>query len=453
MSFEVLRYDPDIKRLRTFIDYTDDIQYYTRNNVYPQICEGIRDRSYTVKSACDRMAKFLRGEGFSDKATADLVVNSKGQTLNQILRFLTTDAATYSGGWVAHLGVNMMGEYNNLSIWPLMYWRFGLPDENGDVHDYKYNSNWEQDPYKEVSNIKRILTYPKFNPDKDVILAQMEEWGDTYPGQVFYVSPLEDQYPLATFDSVLDQAQTQEEIGIFRLASIQNGLNAGSIFSYPGKFEDDTKASQFKESLNEYKGGKGANSIIVIEDETGQRKAADLVTPLTMTDADKIHEFISRDDKEAIMEAFAMPKEILGVLPTAGMFNQENIKEAYTYYNSITRDYRKDISMSLKKIFANWETPIQSDFAITELQYGATASTSVSMAQPASPATPQAETNSILTNMTGRQMQGIQRIVRQFNKDQITKDQAAGLLKKGFGFTDQDVEDWLVTKEEEAPIG
>ncbi len=369
---EVLRYDPDIKRLRTFVDYTDDIQWYTRNNLYPQIVGAVRDRSDPIKSACGELGTFSAGEGFVDASLADLVVNQKGNTMNEILNFIKPDAATFSGSFVAHLGVNRLGEYNNLSIWPLEYWRLGLPDDNGDVHDYKYNSNWEQDPYKEVHNWKKVFCYPKFNPDKDVILAQIEEYeskGEAYPGQVFYFTPLEDQYPLATFDSVLDQGQTQEEIGIFRLASIQNGMNAGSVFSYPGKFEDDTKARQFKESLNEYKGGKGAGSIIVIEDESGQKKAQDLVTPLTLLNADKIHEFISKDDKNAIVESFAMPKGILGILPDTGMFNQQQLQEEYVYYNTKTRMYRRGISGALKKIFSNWHQPVQSDFKIKELQY------------------------------------------------------------------------------------
>jgi hypothetical protein len=69
------------------------------------------------------------------------------------------------------------------------------------------------------------------------------------------------------------------------------------------------------------------------------------------------------------MEAFAMPKGILGVLPESGMFNQQQLADEYTYYNTITRDYRADISEAFKKIFANWHTPVQSEFRIKELQY------------------------------------------------------------------------------------
>jgi len=370
VSIYSYQYDYDIKRLRTFVDRSEGIQWYTRNNVYPQIVEGVRDRSYTIKGCCDALANFLGGEGFEDEAIGNMVVNSKGDTMNDILDKLKIDAATFSGAFVVHLGVNMLGEFNNLSIWPLAYWRLGLPTEDGDVYDVKYNSNWEQDPYKEITYAKRIIEYPKFNPDKDVILEQIEEHGLEYPGMVFYVSPLEDQYPLATFDSVLDQGQTQEEIGLFRLKSIQNGLNAGAIFSYPGTFEDATKEKQFKDGLNEFTGAKGANSIMVIEDPSGLKKAADLVTPLTLTDADKIHEFISKDDKEAIIESFKMPKGILGVQPEGGVFNQQDLQDQYTYYNMETRPKRNKISRAFKKIFANWHEPVNSDFKIKELQYG-----------------------------------------------------------------------------------
>ena len=59
------------------------------------------------------------------------------------------------------------------------------------------------------------------------------------------------------------------------------------------------------------------------------------------------------------------------------------------------------------------------------------------------------QTNEALANMTGRQLQGIQRVVRKFNKDELTFEQAAQLLKSGFAFTDEQVNDWLVTKDEE----
>jgi len=62
--------------------------------------------------------------------------------------------------------------------------------------------------------------------------------------------------------------------------------------------------------------------------------------------------------------------------------------------------------------------------------------------------TQEIKTNDNLKNLTGRQLQGIQRIVRKYNKEELTFEQAAQLLKNGFGFTDEDVNAWIVTPEE-----
>jgi len=67
---------------------------------------------------------------------------------------------------------------------------------------------------------------------------------------------------------------------------------------------------------------------------------------------------------------------------------------------------------------------------------------------PIEGATPES-TNSVLRDLTGRQMQGLQRIIRKFNKDELTYEQAAQLLKSSYGFADEAVDIWLVTKEEE----
>ena len=61
---------------------------------------------------------------------------------------------------------------------------------------------------------------------------------------------------------------------------------------------------------------------------------------------------------------------------------------------------------------------------------------------------PQQQVNENLKNMTGRQLQNVQRIVRDFNKGKLTFEQAKQMLKNGFAFTDEDVNEWLITEEE-----
>jgi hypothetical protein len=81
--------------------------------------------------------------------------------------------------------------------------------------------------------------------------------------------------------------------------------------------------------------------------------------------------------------------------------------------------------------------------------------TSVELIETVNPTTGQplvTGSNEVLTNLTGRQLQGIQRIVRKYDQGNLTYDQAAIMLKNGFGFSDEDVEAWLVTPNEEEAI-
>lgn len=52
-------------------------------------------------------------------------------------------------------------------------------------------------------------------------------------------------------------------------------------------------------------------------------------------------------------------------------------------------------------------------------------------------------TNNVITKLSGREFQGMMRIVRQFTQEKLNKDQAAILLKQGYGFTDEDVNAYL----------
>jgi predicted transcriptional regulator len=71
----------------------------------------------------------------------------------------------------------------------------------------------------------------------------------------------------------------------------------------------------------------------------------------------------------------------------------------------------------------------------------------VTIEQPVTPekmeSEPTASVNNVLTNLTGRQHQQINRIVRQYTQGKLSLSQASLMLKNGFGFTDDDVTAYL----------
>jgi hypothetical protein len=58
------------------------------------------------------------------------------------------------------------------------------------------------------------------------------------------------------------------------------------------------------------------------------------------------------------------------------------------------------------------------------------------------------ESNDALRNLTGRQYQNVMRIVRQFSKGSLNKQQATLLLKNGYGLSDSDINTFLGIEEE-----
>lgn len=365
-----LQHEPYRKRVPTFIDRTLGIQRFDADNLYPQRAEEVKDGSYTAGPATERLAGFIAGEGFSDPYLANLVFNDKGDTGNDLLRMLSLDKS-------AHRGFVLQFKYNlNLKIaqievidWPFS--RFGIPDEDGDVFDIKVNNNWERNPYKTLNRGFNVTEYPVFNPDPEQVRAEMNHWGiNEYPGQVLMWTPKRGIYPLCRFHQSFDQAQTQSESGVFDLSSVQNGFTAATLFKYPGTFKDDEEKREFERKLNLHKGAKGASSTMVIENPGNDISAGDLVETLQMRNTDKMFEGTDKRAKTAIRENFAMPMEVLGVTPDTGMFNVENIVQAFKYYNVMTGDERADIQRVFVKILKSyWQPGTIQNFSIKPKQY------------------------------------------------------------------------------------
>lgn len=363
------KYEPVRERVPKWIDRRFHIQGYGEDNLYPQRALIARDGSKTAKACCARYAEFLNGEGFTSPQLASLVVNKKGHTGNDLLDKVA-ESLSWANGLFIHVGYNLNYKANSFKILNFEYNRFDIPDENGDFFLIKYCNNWENNPWKNPLSYMEIYDYHVFNPDPAVVKEQIAQAGGilNYKGQIFYWTPDEGQYPKSTFDVVLDQAQTQSEIAILDLAMEQNGFKAGHALLYPGQFETKEEEEEFKGGIDDFT-GRGAGGVLVIENPDGVLKANEIITPMQMQNTDDLHNNVDKRTRNDIREAFGMPAEIIGQLPESGMFNKQQMEDAYTYYNSITRNGRNIIARQMKKLFAAWHQPVTDDFTIIPQKY------------------------------------------------------------------------------------
>ncbi len=381
------KYEPLLIRVPTWIDRRFQIQGFDADNLYPQRAKEARGRSYTAKKACAVYAEFLNGEGFKDPLLAKMIVNARRKHTGNDFLDHVCESGSWANGYFIHVGYNLNYKVNSVKVLNFEFNRFGLPDADGDFSEIKYCTNWENNPYKNITSQMEICGYPVFNPDPSVVKDQIEAAGGilNYKGQIFYWTPEEGQYPKATFDPVLDQAQTQAEIGIFDLAMEQNGFKAGHVIAYPGKFESRQEKNEFVDDVNGFT-GQGAGGALIIENPDGQLKVNEMITTMQMQNTDGLHVNVDKRVRDAIRVNFGMPAELIGELPESGMFNQQQMQDAYVYYNTITRSMRTTISRQVGKIFEHWYMPLSGDYSIVEQKYEITGAMAPAPAPAAAPA-------------------------------------------------------------------
>lgn len=439
--------DPVLKRLPVSIDHTEGIQRYDRDNRYPQRAKETMFRSYTLSGIIPKYAGFLNGEGFKDTNLNSLVVSDLAQiplTLQGLLDKICKDKA-WIDGFALHVNFNANYKISSIMPIPFEYCRMeAIKRDDEDVDCIKYCTNWEQD-YGKENWTKVIIEYDRFNPSEDFLKQKFEECGGAfnYKGQIFYFTPEENQYPKATFDSVFELAQSQYEISEFTLRNVVNGFTAGHIFIYPGKFETDEERIAFQKSFREYKGAMGANNTMIIEAGTTEFKGSDLLYPTSIANNDKLFEFTSNQIEKAILQCYGMPYEIVGKLPDSGLFNKQQIEDAYTYYNAVTRDQRNQISRALAFVFQYWWQPVQSDFAIEPQKYDfgsvATGAAQNTQGQPATQANAdQSGIDAIIRSLSRRDVSKIYSYVNDFKNGRATIEQTRAFLKP-FLQTDENV--------------
>jgi hypothetical protein len=297
-----------------------------------------------------------------------------------------------------------------------------------------------------------ITPYPVYNPDPNVIKAQIQEYGwDTYPGQILYWTPKPGVYPKCRFHAVLDDAQSQSELGVYKLSNIQNKWTSEKIFDYHGTFENDAKRQAFKDKIYDNLGPRGTG-VLVLENPSGED--LNVIKDTEIQNTDKLFEFTSKDVKNSIRESMALPAEVMGTMPEGGMFNKQQIEEAYTFTNAMTQGDRSHIERVFKKIVPFLQVPpaVGSYKILPQKYFGSAPAPSAAPApgQPGAPAAPGQPApppvarivDETLSSLSAKQTEHLIRITRLVERGKMHRE-AGKVMLQSFGFTDEEINKFL----------
>ena len=426
-----------VQRLYVNTAKTNDIYLpYDVDNLYPNKVKEIALRSGTTSGAIETLSSFISGEGFAQN---DLKINREGQTLWDILRHITNSKSKFKG-FALHFNYNMLGQI--VEINPI---NFESVRWHSDLKRYVVNPDWSR---RNIMKKDEVI-YTPFWPEN--VINEINECKDihNYKGQLLYVIPnISDWYTPCTWDSVLDKAQFEAETDLYSLSSIQNDYSLGGFTVLPKNIIDTDQIDDYKTELKKDKGSANAGGTRVFSALPSEMlNNWKWFTPISRNNIDSLHSNQIERAIFGIYAAFRQPPILNGVTKD-GMFNQESFADAFHYYNSQTETERKEVEKQLTKILSY---SIWSNTGLIKIIPKSFTMRGEAETLPTEPGTeqPQSNVNDTLTNLTGRQLQGIFRITKRYKKEELTYEQAASLLADGFGISEEQIKIWLVNDDQE----
>jgi len=357
---------PEIeKRIGSKDNKSDGVKSYDEDNCYPQNMIDIVNASGTATACVNLYAKFIQGGGFVDETFYKAKINSKGLTTDKLLAKISKRFALLNG-YAIHVNYNALLQIVEVSHIPFEYCRLGIGKHEGKIAVY---DDWACEKSSSIDKNK-IQFIDVFNPDEFVLRAQIGEDISEYKGQILWRSALGDDYPLAPYDSVVEDIISDSDMKRFRLRSIRKGFNASTVIEYGYEFEGDEERKNEVENWGKFIGPESSD-VIVIENANGNGDDKGIkLSKLDVTNNDKMYETTNNTVINSIVRIFNQPKRLVGLSEDKG-FNSVDVEADYKYYNSVTYKERLMIEEDFKMIFEKFYYDINpsKNYSIIPLQY------------------------------------------------------------------------------------
>lgn len=342
------------------VDKRNECFNFGKDNAYPSLVEALINMSVTSKTCVDRVSKAIYGDSFGDVGA--VIVNSDGQTLNEVLRISAREYAKHNIFYL-QIGYNLNFEIISIVPVPVAWVRVGKADDKGYSGKYLIYDNWDKSQGKRI-NPNQFTVIDKFNPREDVIAGQIEAAGDIsdYNGQLLQVQKETTYiYSLSDLNPVLSEALIESNSQTFRARGSEKGfLNTKILATQPFKDDDDRK--EFKKDLNGVRGANNSSEVVLMEssqqtdDLSKQIYIGDLSSPYN----DKLFEYSDSQAETNICKAFTVPVVLVNPSDNSMFGNSgEMLKQAKLQLWESREEDRNQIEEIFNKLMTAYKAPIQ----------------------------------------------------------------------------------------------
>ncbi len=411
---------------------------FGEDNIFPEHLLYLFNKSSNHNAIVDGKVKYIIGGGLSDKT----VVNSHGETFNKVLTKFCFDIELSGGAYFEILW--KIGGKAEIKHVPFQYLR---KDKEG--RGWWYSKNWNPRKGKKAEPV----FIPKFHPDKK-IGAQIFSYAEYRPGC--------DEYPLPGYFGALNDIETDVEISKYNLSVIKQGMFSSKMIIFNnGTPTDEAKRKLEKAFKDKFAGSDNAGRFMLVFNDDPTK--APTVQDLSTTDLDKLFDQLNKTTQAEIFSGHQVTSPMLfGIMEPGKLGGRNEIRDAYeifknTYVNNKQQNLEEVVEYLAQFIGLQPEKlkpvePIGFDinpvdfkemlpkewilekigidpFDYPELNVSGTPTVGL--------------VNENLKNLTGRQQQNIDRIIRKYKTGRIAKPMAETMLRSGLGLSDEEISTFL----------
>jgi len=224
-----------------------EIYYNGENNLYPYEVEGVINNSPTAFRAAQLKAKYIAGKGLKDGSIDPIVNVSENLKLSNIIT-LMAESISYHNGVFIHVGYGYDEKrglvQKTLKVMDYVEGRKKKEDVNGFENSFVFK-DWKKlfDRKTKKEDVKEKTYYP-YNPNKEVVLAQIKhdskndsdpiEAIKKYRGQIFYLNlNPRFKYSSSPIDSVYNDADSEYRFGLYTNTQFRSGFLGKTLVVTP----------------------------------------------------------------------------------------------------------------------------------------------------------------------------------------------------------------------------
>jgi ribosomal protein S25 len=423
---------------------------YGQNNDYPQYLLDLFNKSAKHNAIVRGKVNYIVGNGWAGEQPIVKQVNRE-ETLNDLTKKVALDIELFGGAYIQVIW-SVMGE-QIAELWHCDYTKIRTNKDNTQF--------WYKEDWKTTRNQEKAEVYAAFNP-KNPIGVQILYVKEYRPGM--------NVYSLPGYFGALNYIESDVEVSKHVLGNAQTGFSASKLITLPnGEPSPDEKRAVSRQFDNMYTGADGKKYLLAfVTDATRKPIVDDLgASDLTKEDFSRVDELIQTN----IFSGHQITSpDLFGIATPGQLGSRQQMRDSYEIFNNTYVRYKQ---MQLEGVFnmlggyagvteelkLQPTDPIGIEFSesiikevapkewileklgIDPTQYGIPAETEQPMA--ASPL----NVNEHIKGLKGREWQNMQRIIREFNKGKITREQATAMLKAGYALSDEEVTTWLGAEE------